>query len=149
MAATVTLTTTTLSTQVGASDASVFVASTSGMTPGVRLFVDGELLSMLRFGVGTREVVVLRGVDGTSTQAHAPGSEVTIGRGDQFYMADPVGRPPNPVDIAPWINLVNGRRWVAQGDEAGPGAQLRSWALETDAAAIGSLGIRGAIVTTP
>ena len=77
MAATVTLSTTTLSAPVSASENVMTVASTSGLTPGTRLWVDTELMSVVGRGVNN-QVRVLRGVDGTSGSAPASSTLATM-----------------------------------------------------------------------
>src|SRR5688572_27572506 len=106
MPATVTLGTTTLASPVDRSAGEVRVASTSGLTPGLRLFVEGEQMEVVRLLVDSW-VSVRRGVDGTKGVAHPSSSTVYIGRGDQFFMSDPVGIPPGTVLVSPHINLRN------------------------------------------
>lgn len=141
MAATVTLATTTLTRAVSPSDSDVQLASLTGVVPGLRLYMDRELMTVLSLGIGTL-VNVLRGKDGTITCGHSGGSTVTIGRGDQFYDFDPVGLPPNEVLVSPWINVRNGKWWTAEGDEVGPGLSARYWAETTATRSIGALGAR-------
>lgn len=139
----VTLTTTTLSVAVAVNDTAIQVASTSGITPGVRLYVDRELMSVVSLGIGT-SVNVKRGVDGTATTAHASSITVTIGRADQFYTQDPIG-PPLIVEVTPWINVVSGVQWTAQGDATGPNATAQWWAKMETTRAVGALGVRTAV----
>lgn len=141
MPALVTLTTTTLTTRVNAADSSVNLASTTGVLPGYRLYVDQELLGVLRLGLNT-SVDVVRGVDGTAATAHASSQTVTIGQGDQFYLSDPVGPPPSEVLVTPWINVLTGAQWTAQGDETGPNVQARWWARTEHTHGTGALGVR-------
>lgn len=102
MAATVTLSTTTLSVYVGLMDGQIRVASTSGILPKDRLWIDRELMGVISLGPSTL-VNVLRGVGGTSASAHSSSAVVTIGRGDQFYSCDPVGAPASSVSVQPYI----------------------------------------------
>lgn len=141
MAATVTLSTTTLQAAISASDALVSVGSTSGIVPGVFLYIDRELMGVVRLGLGA-SVVVQRGVGGTAASAHASASTVTIGRGDQFYDHNPLGLPPDVVAVSPWINVLTGVQWVAYGDESGIGLKARSWQPTVITPSIGDLGIR-------
>lgn len=141
MAATVTLTQTTLLAPCGANDTAVTLSSTSGVLPGVRLFMDRELLTVVNVGIGTT-VNVLRGVDGTASAPHAGASVVTIGRGDQFYDSDPVGMPPASPAVSPWINIRTGVNWLAQGDEDGPGVNARFWQAIVNTPSAGALGVR-------
>lgn len=137
MPATVTLSSTTLKTAAGAPDTQVQVSSTSGLIPGVRLFVDGELMSVVSLGGGTW-VKVLRGVDGSAAAAHPSMAVVYIGRADQFYAVDPVGKPPASVLVSPYINVINGTVWMAQGDPDG----VRWWQNQTATFGTGPLGIQ-------
>lgn len=147
MAATVTLSTTTLSVAVNANASSITVASTSGLTSGTRLFIDRELLTVVSLGVGTA-VNVLRGVDGTSGAAHASSSVVTIGRADQFYQSDPIGAPPAAIPVSPYINVITGAVWFAQGDQEPSANTNRWWQLQTSTYDVGPLGSR-TLVQTP
>jgi hypothetical protein len=127
----------------------VILASTSGITPGVRLYADRELMSVDRLtGVGN-EAVVRRGIEGTAATRHASNTAVYIGRGDQFYSSDPVGLPPIVVPVSPYINVLTGVAWVAQGDEAGPGNAGRLWAPITVTQAAGAFGSTVVTTTTP
>lgn len=144
--ATVTLSTTTLLTSVSKTDTDVSLTSTVGVSPGLRLYIDQELLGVLSLGLGT-SVNVQRGLDGTATTSHLSGATVTIGRGDQFYLQDPTGVPPTPVLVTPWINLVTGVSWTAQGDETGPNA-AQWWQPTVTTRSTGALGIR-TVTTTP
>lgn len=140
MAALATLATTTLSTDVEPNDSAVILASLTGITPGLRLYVDMELMGVLSIGIGTT-VNVLRGVDGTATTRHASSRTVTIGRADQFYDRDPIGPPPAQVLVSPWINVLTGAQWTAQGDETGADAAARWWARSEHTRGVGPLGI--------
>lgn len=139
----VTLSTTTLSASVGPLDQAVNLASTSGVLPGYRLYIDRELMRVLSIGVGTW-VNVQRGVDGTATTSHASSATVTIGQADQFYSQDPTGPPPSEVPVTPWINVINGTQWTAQGDETGANLQARWWAKTETVHGVGALGVRTA-----
>jgi hypothetical protein len=143
VAATVTLATTTLLANIAASDGQVQLGSTSGVLPGVRLFIDGELMTVLSLGLGT-SVNVQRGHGGTATAAHGSNQTVYIGRADQFYMNDPVGVPPTPELVSPWINTLANRIWLARGDEVGLGAGARWWQQVTTTYDVGALGVRTA-----
>ncbi len=126
MAATVTLATTTLVDTLAAGEAIAVVASTSDLAKGLGLWIDRELLAVASFGPGT-SVTVRRGVGGTASSAHSSGATVTIGRLDQFYETDPIGIAPIAVPVSPWINVITGDVWTAQGDEAGADATLHYW----------------------
>lgn len=147
--ATVTLSSTTFSQTVEPGDSKVIFASTSGLSPGVCVFADRELMRIERLtGLGN-EAVVRRGIDGTVSSRHATNATVYIGRGDQFYHQDPMGLPPIVMLVYPYINVRTGVLWVAQGDEDGPGNAARIWAPVTVAMAAGALGVSTVTVTTP
>lgn len=141
MPATVTLSTTTLSASSGATDDTVSLASTDGVLAGTRLYMDREMLEV-RSLVNTTRVSVVRGLDGTPSTRHANGAQVTIGTPDQFYLTDPPGMPPSEVLVSPWINILTGVQWTAQGDEEGPGLSSRWWARTTATHGTGPLGVR-------
>lgn len=141
MPATVTLATTTLNATASATDGQILVASTSGITPGLCLWVDRELMCVIRLGVGSW-VLVQRGIDGTMSTAHASGSTLTIGRPDQFYATDPRGRPPEEIPVSPYINVANGTTWFAQGDTQPAGLANRWWQVQTTTRDVGALGVR-------
>lgn len=132
MPATVTLTSTTLLQTVGASDSQIVLASTTGLVPGVRLFVDRELMGFLSLGpvssLGTL-VNVRRGMDGTATAPHSSTATVYIGSPEQFYFYDPVGRPDATTLVSPWINVRNGAVWYAQGDATPSDTANRWWQI--------------------
>lgn len=138
MAATVTLSTTTLSEAVSESTNRFLVASTDGLTAGTRIFLDRELAKVVSLDVGTW-VNVARGVDGTAGAAHSSGVTVYIGRADQFYSQDPGGRPAEAIPVSPHINVLAGNVWFAQGDSL-PGAS-RWWQKQTVTYSAGALGV--------
>lgn len=144
-AATVTLSATTLKTTCAAGDTAVQLASTTGLTVNnvttLRLWIDRELLTVISLGLGTW-VNVLRGSDGSIASAHGSSAVVYIGRADQFYAADPIGLPPSPVLVSPWINVLTGTMWLAEGDELGPSAGARFWQAVTNVPGTGALGVR-------
>lgn len=143
MAATVTLSTTTLARGCGVTDTRVQVASTSGLLPGMFLFLDRELMEYLRDGVSNgigTWIDVRRGSGGTAATEHSAGSVMTFGRGDQFYSTDPVGAPPAVVPVSPYINVVTGDVWLMQGDESIGGE--RWWTKRVNTRGIGPLGVR-------
>lgn len=140
MPATATLSTTTLSEPVDAHQNVVRLTSVSGLLPGHRLFVEGELMAVQRLGVGTY-VHVNRGVDGTGGAAHPSLATVYIGTGDQFFSRDPVGIPPMTVLVSPHINLRNGKVWFARGSTQPDGNAVRWWEAQTSTHAVGPLGV--------
>ena len=141
MPATTTLSSTTLQASVGRSDRQVLVASTSGLAAGVRLWVDSELMSVVGLGVGNW-VYVRRGVDGTAGAHHDSSATITIGRADQFYDHDPVGAPPEAIPVSPYINVINGTVWYAQGDAEPAGFTQRWWQKQAVTYGTGALGVR-------
>lgn len=147
MPATVTLASTTLAYPLnGSGDTLVSLASGSGITPGLRLFVDRELMTVVSAApasaTGAATFLVLRGRDGTMAQQHDGGATVYIGRGDQFYDQDPEGAPTEAIPVSPWINVRNGRVWFAQGDVAPTGVASRWWQQQTATYSSGPLGVR-------
>lgn len=147
--ATVSLSSTLFTSTVEPSDSQVILSSTSGVTPGVRLFCDRELLAVERLtGIGNA-AVVRRGVDGTFASRHATDAVVYIGRADQFYASDPIGLPPAVLPIYPYINALTGDVWVAEGDETGPGNAGRVWSKATQSIDAGALGNNQHVVVTP
>jgi hypothetical protein len=139
MPATVTLSTTTLSEGVSASAGEVKLGSTTGVLPEMRLWMDRELMSVIKLGLGT-SVKVIRGVDGTAAAPHSSNITVTIGKAHEFYASDPVGAPAVEIPVSPYINALTGDKWVAQGD-ARPGAR-RWWQKVTTTYSRGALGRR-------
>ena len=140
--ATVTLSTTTLSRSVSVDDRDILLASLSGILPGMRLWVDRELMAVVDTTLPGGWSRVRRGVDGTASQAHSSSATVYIGRADQFYQDDPVGTPPAEVPVSPRINVITGDHWLAQGDEVGPGRDARYWQKVETTRSIGALGVR-------
>lgn len=147
MPATVTLSTTTLGNALGIDERRIALASTSSVVVGQRLYIDRELMTVLGFGP-TGWVDVARGVDGTKTSAHFPGATVYLGRADQFYRQDPVGQPPDAVSVSPYINVMTGDFWFAQGDAVqqvgGTSVANRWWQKAATTYDTTSLGIRTA-----
>ena len=146
MAATVTLASTTLAQTISASDGEVKLSSTAGVVPGLRLYTDGEVMTVVSLGIDPW-VKVQRGTDATAAVAHHGGSTVYIARGDQLYDRDPVGRPGETVLVKPHINVNSGRIWWPEGGEGMPGAELRWWQQQTTTFAAGPLGIIAQTVT--
>jgi len=141
MPATVTLSTTTLRQVVSATENQIKVASTAGLFPGTRLWIDRELMRVVSLGIDP-VVNVVRGVDGTGGAPHSSNSTITIGRADQFYMTDPVGRPDEAIPVSPYINILTGVVWFAQGDVEPVGLSDRWWQPQTTTWEVGALGVR-------
>ncbi len=114
-----TLRTTTLGAAVTTTDGKVFqFASVTGVTAdtikdGLACFVDQEYCPIV--SVSGLKVTVDRGQGGSAGATHASGATVYIGQPDQFYAYDPVGVPPSPPLVTPWINTVNGTVWTVNG----------------------------------
>lgn len=146
MPATVTLTSTTLAEGCDAATTRVKVASTSGIVPGLRLFVggsgnDGELMKVQRLDVDPW-LIVARGVDGSRAQPHVSGDTAYVGRGDQFYCCPPMGRPDAAIPVSPYIDVVCGRIYFAQGDTQPSATANRWWQEQTNTRTLLPLGIR-------
>lgn len=140
MPATETLSSTTLGAPVGPHDTAVKLASTTGVFPGYRLFVNDELMAVESIGVDSW-VNVRRGVDGTKGSAHPSSATVWIGQAHQFYDRDPVGRPPSAVLVSPWINVSNGSVWFARGNALPESDANRWWQKQTVTHSEGALGV--------
>ena len=145
MPATVTLSTTTLATGVSASETSIKVASTSGLIPGTRLFLEKELMAVVSLGIAPW-VNVRRGVDGSPALPHVSGATIYIGRAHDFYDHDPVGAPASAIAVSPHINVVNGTVWFAQGNPDTAAQAQRWWQQQTTSYATGPFGV---LVQTP
>lgn len=144
---TYTLTTTTFAAPVSGSDSLVLLTSTSGIFPGVALYVGREQLIVDRLTGISTQAVVRRGQNGTASRAHATADTVWIGSPDLFFQSDPEGQVPNPPRVSPHINVLTGDVWYVQGDEV-DNAQ-RTWQKQTTTQTIGSLGVRVNTTTTP
>lgn len=143
MPATVTLSGTLLDQPVDASSSRIKLQRTNsvGAFPGIYLFVDRELMKLVSFAPsGGGWCNVLRGVSGTSGAPHDSGAAVFVGRGDQFYSTDPVGAPPEAIPVSPYINVINGTIWFAQGDSEPTGRTYRWWQPLTIGIKPGALG---------
>lgn len=114
-----TLSTTTLGADVLTASERVFtLTATDGITDatiaqGLGLFVDAEycLISSLTGA----NVTVRRGEGGSASTTHAVGATVYYGFVSDFYQTDPVGVPPSPPQVTPWINTANGLVWTVSG----------------------------------
>jgi hypothetical protein len=140
MPATVTLATTTLAEGVDASSGKVKLTSTSGVTPGTGLYIDGELMKAISLDVDSW-VHVKRG-ESSAAAPHPIGDTVYIGRMDQFYSGPPNGRPNAAVAVSPYIDVVNGKMYFAQGDTYPSTSANRWWQEVTTTYTSGPLGIR-------
>ena len=147
MAATVTLDTTTTTNAIQAGDLAILLDSVTNVLAGRYLYVERELMKVRSIGIGT-SVNVNRGIGGTATTAHASGATVTIGKAHQFYSTDPTGMPGGAVEVDPYINVLTGVHWTAQGDEDGPGVKGRWGAPKTTTRDFGALGVRTTVRET-
>lgn len=142
--ATVTLSTVRLMRSTNAGESPVKFESQTGLNPGVRVFADAELMAILsytgNFDGSGYWYNVRRGVDGTSSSDHSAGITCTIGNADQFYSTDPVGSPQSSVPVLPYINVLTGQYWTAEGDNGNQG--LRWWARVYNQHAVTSFGNR-------
>lgn len=154
MAATVTLSSTTLAAAVMADDDRVKLDSTSGVLPGLSLYVQdaagrGEQMSVL--SVAGSFVKVIRGVGATKTGAHAPGLTVWVARPDQLYVQDPSGEPADSVLVSPYINTKTGDVFFAQGDalpvQGTTALTARWWQKQTTVFDVGALGVRTTVLS--
>ena len=144
MAALATLSATILARECGVNDPAVLLASTTGIVPGTRLYVDKELMAVISLGLGT-SVNVRRGDGGTATARHAPEALCVMGRADQFYEFDPPLSTANEPLVNPWINVVSGRVWLQQGEELGNNRQY--WQEVTMAHRTGALGLPSVVLS--
>ena len=104
-------------------------------------YCEGELMRLVRQGLGSR-FVAMRGLHGTSASHHDAGAQMYLGLGYHFYNHDPLGSPPNALEVSPWINVLNGTVWFAQGDSE-PGHTTRRWWVKQEMKeATNSLGVR-------
>ena len=127
MAATTTLGVTSLSYPVDKSSPQITVASTAGITAGISLYIDRELMSVVGPGPsGTNVINVRRGIGGTRATRHTAAAPMFVGSGDQFYFYDPQGPPPMAVLVYPHINVLTGDIWLPEGD-TDPKASTNSW----------------------
>ncbi len=143
MPATVTLSATILVEEATSSGTEVRLADVSSVVPGLRLWIDRELMGVVRvLDLTAGRVQVLRGVDSTAAASHISSTPVVIGRPDQFYDHDPAGMPDRAIPVSPWINVTTGTVWYAQGDVIGAGNLNRWWQQQATTYDTGGLGIR-------
>lgn len=140
MGATVTLSTTTLTNGINPGDDSLVLGSVTGIIRGYRLWIDKELLAVLSVDSASNRVTAKRGSDGTNAARHSSSSLVTIGSPQHFYSSDPLGAPAPVIPVSPYINVLNGKVWLAQGDATD--LSYRWWQEVTSSYGIGPLGIR-------
>lgn len=140
MGATVTLSTTTLTYGINPGDDSLVLGSVTGISRDSRLWIDRELLAVISVDSSSNRVKAKRGSDGTTAARHSSSALVTIGSPTQFYSSDPLGAPEAAIPVSPYINVLNGKVWLAQGDASD--LSYRWWQEVTSSYGIGPLGIR-------
>lgn len=107
MAATYVLPTTTLPVAITGDATSVKVAAATNIVAGVWLVSNSE--AMLVTAVARNEtpypvVTVIRGQGGSVATPQSASTTVYIGTPDKFYQKNPVGTPPSPALVEPYIN---------------------------------------------
>jgi hypothetical protein len=120
---------TSLTSGVATSDTFIYLASVANINIGDLLLIDQEVLPTRAYPKVSILTGNLPGVFVTRTgraATHGVGATVYTGPSSFFQTVDPVGVPP-PGSQPYWINVKTGVIWVAQGDEAGPGALNRWW----------------------
>ncbi len=134
--------TTTLLKSVLSSDTFIPLSSISGINPGDVVFIDQEAMASNRLNnLVTGNIPGVKVVRTGRAASHGIGATVYTGPPSAFSTVNPTGVP--PVGGQPWvINTTTGVIWVAQGDEAGPGAANRYWQAQTSLPTIGALGVR-------
>lgn len=147
--ATLTLGSVTLAQSCAAGESPVKFSSATGLTPGVRVFADAELMAITSQGLTDTTGTwfeVRRGVDGTSSSAHSGSITCRYGSADSFYANDPVGAPGPSVPVLPYINVLTGWYWQAMGDDQEGGR--RWWARQLNEHSAGPLGINAETAVT-
>lgn len=91
------LATTTLSSAVAVNDTNIVVASATSMAVGRLIRIDGEELEVAKGYVSGTTIPVLRGRDGTATQAHVTTANVTHGTAADFAAPAPQTSTTYPV----------------------------------------------------
>lgn len=141
-----TLSSTTFADAVSGTADAVKLASVSGILVG-DLLVHGQEAMRVDAIVGLT-ARVSRGQAGTPAIAHASGATVYIAAAAALYSRDPVGVPPSPVLVTPWINLRTGDVWTVvagawvKADAAGSTSAdvTQDAAVAANTAAIATLG---------
>ena len=109
-----TLTQTSLSTAITATQQTFQVSSTTGFTvPGI-LYVDNEVMYLNSINLpASGWVSVTRGQMSTGAVAHNSGAMVLYGHNDWFFTGDPSGNCTASLTlVTPYINVRNGRQWL-------------------------------------
>jgi hypothetical protein len=142
MPAFATLASTTLAEGCDGASTRIKLTSTTGLTGTVsRIWCGGELMKFERVDISPW-VIVRRGVDGSKASPHASGEAIYIGQADQFFYGPPAGRPDATVLVSPYIDVVNGNVYFAQGDTTPTATANRWWQIQTTTRTSGPLGVQ-------
>jgi hypothetical protein len=139
---------TALAKSIVSADTIIPLVSMANINKGDVLYMDMEAMPTSKtlspnFTSTPPTVVVARSGRASS---HAAGVTVYTGPPSAFVVVDPTGVP--APGSQPWqINTLNGRIWVAQGDEGGPGVGNRFWLLQSTIPGIGALGVRTSLTS--
>lgn len=112
------ITATTLSAAVTASDLTMRVASATGFVKGYAININGEYLGQTADADGTTIAIGKRGQEGTYNQAHASGSVVLVGLPSDFPTP-----PPGTATVTPYAPTWNIASYNAAGTIAVPTAK--------------------------
>ena len=90
--------------------------------PGIRIFVDLELMQVAGSYTSGTTVPVTRGVDATPISAHVSGAVVYLGPGSRFRNIDPpIGACNKVIQNAsgyyPWFNIKTGGEWLCDNGQ--------------------------------
>ena len=139
---------TALAKAIVASDTIIPLVSMANVNKGDVLFVDSEAMPTSKTvapNLVSTPPAVLVARSGRAV-AHGAGALVYTGPPAAFVTVNPSGVPAAG-SVAWQINTLTGQIWVAQGDEAGPGAQNRFWQLQSTIPGIGALGVRTSLTS--
>lgn len=113
-----TVTSTTLSSAVAATDSIINVASATGITadPPTTLYIDREVMPVV--SVSSTAITVRRTARAT---AHISGAVVWVGRPNWFRSTDPSGACTVTTEhVHPWVNTATGSVWYCSGGRWNP-----------------------------
>lgn len=108
-----TLTSTTISSAITATQQVITVASATNITvtPATAIYIDKELMYVL--SVSSTRITVARGQNGTAAVGHASGSYVLAGRPDMFATSNPTGACTTAsVYVTPVVNVLTGHQFL-------------------------------------
>src|SRR5579872_2986599 len=106
-----TLISTTTAQAVSASAQGIPVASASGITAGMDIYIDRELMAVN--SVSGKTLIVTRGVQGAA-EAHMSGVSVLAGQPQWFYNVDASGSCSSTA-ATPYVNVSDGLQFTCQG----------------------------------